>query len=213
MKKIAIAGASLALAAMPVVGVFAANTTYPSITDKIQLSVEKTCQMEASDGLQTTVTSPAASGTIVELGSHTAPYRYAASTGTPMTITCNAIAGWHLTASATDLSSTTTASTIAFGDYQETTSVWSAGVALSGKNTDNAAIATGWAITGDNAFKPTTGGATVVNDVEDSNNKAKPVSGLVITPSYKAYTQSDQAEATYAGTITFTFVDDTPVNP
>ena len=212
MKKIAIAGASVALAAMPVVGVFAESAQYTSITDKITLTVEKTCQMEA-DPPATTGTNPNVYGTNVTLGSHTAPYAYAAAAGTAMTITCNAIAGWHLAADATALSSTTTASTISFGDYQTSTSIWSAGVALSGNNTENAAITTGWAITGDNAFKPGTGGSTVVSDVEDSNNKAKPVSGLTITPSYKAYTQSDQAEATYSGTITYTFVDDTPVNP
>ena len=46
MKKLAIAGASLALAAMPVVGVFAADTT--TVTDNLNVTIADTCTVSTS---------------------------------------------------------------------------------------------------------------------------------------------------------------------
>ena len=202
MKKsiIAAGAASVALAAMPIVGTFAA--TVASVQDKVTLTVDSACSMDA--------TVDAAGFNTYSLGTHTPAYEFPAVDGTPMTITCNNINGWNITASATDMSdaaaTTTTSQTIAFGAYPSAAdisagtaaSTWSAKVALSGNNVANAQITTGWADYTNPAATP------VVAHVSDTTG-AKAVSGLIVTPSYKAYVAADQASATYAGTITYTF--------
>ena len=189
MKKLAIAGASLALAAMPVVGVFADQQA--SVTDTINLTVSSTCKMEAS----------AATGSY-NLGTSTVAHEYAAVTGTPMTITCNDQAGWSITATATALSASGTDQTIPFGAYATTgESVWSASIATSGNDTANANIATGW----DDYTATAASGATIIS-ADGATGAKKGVSGLVVTPSYKAFGAAHQAAGTYSGTIQYTFV-------
>ena len=123
-----------------------------------------------------------------------------------MTITCNAIKGWTLKATATVLSDAsdpaTTSQTIPFGAYATTSSVWSAKVTLGGNNTSNASVTSGW---GD--YTATTASSTtIVSSVSDTTG-AKAVSGLTVTPTYKAYAAADQAAATYSGTMTYTFAE------
>lgn len=191
-KTIIAAGASAVLAAMPVVGTFAASVA--SVQDKVDLTVQSTCTMDA--------TVAEAGFNLVHLGSQAAGNAYGEQNGTPMTITCNEPSGWNITASATAMSDTAspavTSQTIPFGAYAETSSIWSAKVTLSGNNTDNASVTAGW---GDYTNPTAT---PVVAHVADTTG-AKAVSGLVVTPSYKAYAAADQAAATYAGTITYTF--------
>ena len=50
MKKIAIAASSVALAAMPVVGVFALNTDDTQVVDTIQVTVQASCTFRAEGG-------------------------------------------------------------------------------------------------------------------------------------------------------------------
>lgn len=201
MKKALIAGAaSTVLAAMSVVSTFAAEVS--SVVDDVQLTVSKTCKMEATDS--NTQASP------INLGSLAAGNAYEAKTGTAMTITCNANAGWNLKAKATALSTNNgsgkTDYTIPFGAYTEgsqATSVWSAQIALTGNNTGNATIQNGFGAYNTVSFTDEATEATIVAQ----NVTDKSVSGLVITPSYIAYTAADQAEGTYYGTITYTFTD------
>ena len=208
MKKLAIAGASLALAAMPVVGVFAANTTYTSIADKIQLTINKTCQMEASDALSVQIETGSIKGTAVTLGGSpaVAGTQFTEVNGTPMTITCNAQAGWTLSADPTALSASGTDQTIPFGAYpasitaHSTPSVWSAKITLGGNDTANAVIASGWDTYGGS------GSGTILSAGGESGAK-KAVSGLTVTPSYKGYAAESQAAGSYSGTITYTFAD------
>jgi len=210
MKKIAIVASSVALSAMPVVGVFAANTTYTSIADKIQLTVNKTCQMEASDALEVQITTGSIKGTAVTLGGSpaVAGTEFTEVNGTPMTITCNAQAGWTLSAVATSLSASGTSQTIPFGAYpasitpNTTPSVWSAKVALSGNDTANATITDGWSNYGGTAATST----TILQAAGETGAKAA-VNGLVVTPSYKGYAANNQAAGSYSGTITYTFAD------
>ena len=83
MKKLAILGASAVLAAMPVVGVFAVDTT--TVTDNISISVPKTCTLGVAEGK--TVTGEISNGnTNLTLG------------GSELSITCNDGTGWNLTA-------------------------------------------------------------------------------------------------------------------
>lgn len=189
MKKAIIAGAASAvLAAMPVLGAFAAQQS--SVTDTITLTVSPTCKMEADAAANT-----------YDLGTSTVAHEYAAVTGTPMTITCNAQAGWTLTATANALTASGTDQTIPFGAYATTgESVWSASFALSGNDTDNASIATGF-----NDYTATSASNAVIVSANGEAGKKKAVSGLVITPSYKAYGAAHQAAGSYSGTIVYTF--------
>ena len=188
-KAIIAAGASAVLAAMPVVGVFAAQQA--NVTDTVNLTVTSTCKMEAD----------AATGSY-NLGSSTVAHEYAAVTGTPMTITCNDQAGWSITATANSLTATGTDQTIPFGAYATNgESVWSAAIAKSGNDTSNANIATGW-----DDFSAASASSTTIISADGETGTKKAVSGLIITPSYKAYGAAHQAAGTYSGTIQYTFV-------
>ena len=82
-KALAIATSSLVLAALPVVGVFAVDTT--TVTDNISITVPKTCTLGVAEGK--TVTGEISNGnTNLTLG------------GSELSITCNDGTGWNLTA-------------------------------------------------------------------------------------------------------------------
>ena len=190
MKKAIIAGASAAvLAAMPVLGVFADQQA--TVTDTVTLTVSKTCMMEAS-----------ASTATKDLGTSTVAHEYAAVTGTPMTITCNAQAGWNISATAEAMTASGTADTIPFGAYGTTSSVWSASIALSGNDTTHAQIANGWS-----DWTATTASSTPIVSATGSTGAKDSVSGLIVTPSYKAYGAANLAAGSYSGTIVYTFND------
>ena len=190
MKKALIAGAaSVALAAMPVVGVFAAEQS--TVTDTVKLTVTSTCKMEAAD-----------TGKEVNLGASVVAHEYAEAAGTPMTITCNDQQGWSITATAQSLSATGTDQTIPFGAYSAAgESVWSARIAKTGNDVNNANIATGW---DDNTA--TAASSTTIISADGAAGAKKGVSGLIVTPYYKAYGSAHQAAGTYSGTIAYTFV-------
>ncbi len=180
MKKLAIVGASAALAAMPVVGVFAATQT--SVVDTVQLTVTKTCAMDAAEAAKT-----------VNLGSAIAGSEYAEKAGSVLTVTCNGTAGWEITATATSLIGGADTTAIPFGAYPTTAeSKWSAKLTASGGT-----VATGW----DNYA-----GTQASNTVVLSGNQ---VNAITVTPAYKARTSATQANGSYEGTITYTFTDKT----
>ena len=225
MKKsiIAAGAASMALAAMPIVGAFAENVqVHNSITDKVLLEVTKSCEMYADEdatGWGTTIGTSV--GTTVDLGQISAGTAAAAKAGTEMTITCNSTAGWTLSAQAADMVTNVSGGpnyTIPFGQYAgstQATSVWSAQFALTGQGTGGtgdpvrAQLATG---AGAYATTPVTTAASNViaqNTSDSSVTPAKPygVSGLKVTPSYIAYAAADQEAGSYTGSITYTFAD------
>ena len=190
MKKALIAGAaSVALAAMPVVGVFAELSDQTSVEDTVQLTVQKTCKMQAEQ----------ASGTY-NLGTFTAGNGYTETTGTPMTLTCNAQAGWTLSAAVNAMTASGTDQTIPFGALGTTTSVWSAKIAVTGSDAGNAQVATGW-----DDYTATTGGTILSAKGEAGAKKA--VNAIVVTPSYDAYAAANQAAGSYSAKITYTFAD------
>ena len=180
MKKLAIAGASAVLAALPVVGVFAA--TQSTVTDTVKLTVTQTCQMEAD-----------AAAATYDLGSSTVAHAYSEVNGSLMTITCNSLKGWTLKATANALANTTTgytSVTIPFGAYGTTSSVWSAKVTASGGT-----VASGW----DDYTAATASDTTIVS--------GSSVSGITVQPAYKAYAAATQQTGTYQGTIVYTFAE------
>jgi len=179
MKKGLIAGAAAtaALAAMPMAGVFAAN-----VTDTVELTVNTACTMTAGGS----------TGTSVDLGDTAPGAALTEQNGTVMTVTCNNADGWTLSAAVESLSFSGASRPIPFGAYGTSSSVWSAKVALG--TAGAATIATGWDNYGASA------GGVIVTGAAGSG-----VSGLTITPSYKAYVDAAQPAGTYSGTIAYTF--------
>ena len=92
MKKLAIIGASAALAALPAVGVFAADTT--EVTDTINVTISESCTLGIENGV--TKSETLASGGVTDIE------RAAFS------ISCNDAGGWHLSAQGDGTGSTKT---------------------------------------------------------------------------------------------------------
>ena len=197
MKKLAIAGASLALAAMPVVGVFAADQS--SFVDHLQVTVAGGCTIETSattgDGTYAdrsfSATIPA--GTVGYLNDESGTH-----SGATLTVSCNgadATKAWTVTvtppASGTLKGTTDNTKTIAPGE------------ATSGATS-------GWAI------KSNTGNGTyTVNTWE--NYKAAPTAAApflkgslaqgasgTFNPSYQVFVATGQAPEVYKGDVTYT---------
>lgn len=191
MKKTIIAGAaSVALAAMPVIGVFAAEdpiTTTGSMTDKITVKIDSSCSFTTTNDNATENTLGTTTLVNGQAGSEIA--------GTAMTISCNDNSGWHLNAIGagteghiTDLYSSANNASIATGAYSESgNSVWSFKVtgtnSVAGYNTDFVAVP--------GTETPVASGSS-------------PISGTVVTPTYKAYANATQAAGTYTGAVKYT---------
>ena len=201
MKKsiIAAGAASVALAAMPVVGVFAAQQS--SIIDTVQLTVNESCKMEADSGSKT-----------VNLGSINNSAASNEGTGSVMTVTCNTAAGWSLQATATALSASAGGYSIPHGTYtsgSQTTSVWSAKFALTG---DDAGVDL---TSGADEFStnPINAANFVIVASKDGVGTGagdQTTSGVTITPKYIAYADANQGAGSYQGTITYAFVGTAP---
>lgn len=100
MKKLAIAGASLALAAMPAVGVFAADTDDLVITDTLQITVDATCTFSATTGGASTGTFDTTYADTV-LNGQIADFKVSGSAKSDhiFGVVCNNDDGWQVTAS------------------------------------------------------------------------------------------------------------------
>lgn len=194
MKKKLIAGASaVALAAMPVVGVFAVDAT---VTDYVQLNVSGSCTMSAtpiSDGGEGE-SEPNELQDYIPLGTISAGGATSPVNGTPMTISCNTADGINLTAVPTSLSDSGKPA-INFGAFAASTSVWSAKVGVTGADSGNVTISNGW-----DDFTAKTAGTIITSTAE------RAVYNLVVTPQYKASAANNQPAGTYNGSITYTFV-------
>ena len=213
MKKslIATGAASLALAAMPVVGVFAVPA---QVVDNLTVTIDPSCTFEATQGTSTIKPDTnnkiqrnfAGSGTlggVVYLGGAT----NAGADGTPITVaaTCN---------SSTGTGSSTPTWTINVVSDEALTGAGSN--AISGTTAGNEALesgaASGWSMRivapedgvtsgwktwhlmpGNTATNIVTGTASVSEDT-------------TFTPEYRVYIGTDQAADTYTGTVTYSIV-------
>ena len=194
MKKLAIAGASVVLAALPVVGVFAQDT---SVTDTIQITVSDACTItEGSttaglDNNDTTYADTVANGAETTFstthgGNHV------------FHVSCNAPNGWKLTVNPTDLaghiSSTNTATNNDVISFVAPTSY------------DNTSTAGQWTAT---ISVPQASGVSVTQPSATGNNIVISETGgqaanLEITSTYKAYVGTETAAGYYEGTIGYT---------
>ena len=197
MKKsiIAASAASLAVAALPVVGVFAATST--QFTDTLTVGVEGGCTMEDTSGSTGTYKNREFEGTITAGTSD----ELTAQTGTDLytggfTINCNTTTGnFKVTVGATN-----------DGDLKDGNNAISplAANATMGGNTSS------WAI------KSNAQGTTTANPYSDykgfvagdfitfAASSTESPAEITFNPSYKVYVAPGQTPGNYTGTVTYT---------
>ena len=197
MKKIVIAGASLALAAMPVVGAFAA--TSQSIVDQVQITIQSACSMRTGGSAQSPTVAGAslsksvAGGTLVgDTGS--------TWDGTPstFTVTCNDTGGWKITAMGVASSAAdATAQTVMKASNASSTDI-ATGLATSGTTSNWAFKVTGDTATGYTDFSAVPGSAVTVATSSD------PVFESTVTANYRVWVSTIQEADTYTGYVRYT---------
>ncbi|MBR3323915.1 hypothetical protein IKG24_00020 [Candidatus Saccharibacteria bacterium] len=181
MKKslIAAGAASVALAAMPIVGAFAAD--FGSVSDTVNVTISDGC----------TVTNSTTNRT-VSVPSMTAGSAAQTADGAAISIVCNAT-GW--TVSAAGATEGTNKNSLYSGTYEIPTgntfsgsnSAWGLKVTASG-----ATVATGY---NDYTNVPGAAGATVATGSATSGS---------VTPSYKVFAAANQEAGAYSGKVVYT---------
>lgn len=179
MKKLAIVASSVALAAMPVVGVFATDANQQA-TDTIQITVDATCTFTAGSGTATYT----ASGTN---GSGQVSPSLSSSNVHNFTVFCNNNAGYAVTAVATALSQNGVTD-----DFDYVATLPSSGV-------DGAWHAQ---IAGTGLKNQLPDGGTSTTIIE--RTEASGASGESFTSTYTAWIGTETPAGTYEGTIGYT---------
>lgn len=182
MKKIAIAGASVALAALPVVSVFADTT---SVTDTVKVTVDASCTLGVEAGA-TPATETLANGANKQ-----------DIVGSKFKISCNDDGGWTLKAvGASEGDSVTSMQGSVSGTSIPT------GTDFTGATVSNWGFkATGTKVTeGYDEFKAIPGTATAIAESDDPTS----TEGVDIT--YAVGISPTQASGTYTGKVTYTLV-------
>ena len=188
MKKIAIAGASVALAAMPIVGVFAAATDVTNVTDTLTVTIDSTCSFNA----QQSTTAPNATNTYSKTMLANA---FDDSFGTTtLTVICNNAKGYSVGSVMNNLqgpaqSGGSTYETITYS----TTDLTAAGQGKYSAGYSNV-VGNNTAVTGQ---VPQSG--TLM-----TSNTMTPAAGDTSTIIYKVSTTSNQAAGSYTGTAVYT---------
>ena len=226
MKKSLIAGAgvaALSMAALPFAGVFAEATHF---TDQVQVTVEKGCSFEVTDGSSTpaviALTDPrvfsdtATLGEVVTLGGSN---NLGASSVQNIAVSCSADAAtdesWSITAkgghyvdsnftASTSMAATNggTAITTDSAHTAETTgatSYWSFRIDTTASSSYKATD-TWYAI-------PAAGAGTGGADVVVASATADKDANVAFTPSYRVYVGTAQEADTYTGYVTYTIAD------
>ena len=196
MKKLAIASASVALAAMPVVGTFAATST--QFQDTLTVGVEGGCTIEES-----------ATGTTAGTYKDRA-FEATIPVGTEKELTVKADSpysgGFSVSCNTTTGSWTVSVAATNDGDLKD------------GDNAISplAADATMGGATSSWAIKSNASGTTTSNDYSNYKGfvagnfiKANASETVSFNPSYKAYVATGQKPGNYAGTVTYTVAIDT----
>ena len=180
MKKLAILGASAALAALPAVGVFAATGTV--VTDTVQVTIDSACTIESTNASNTYSATMTNGQLKSDFGS------------TMMTINCNDAAGWHVTAigDGADATDKTAMNANASGTDIAT------GTATSGATSNWAMKVEGTGATGFTTFAAVPSSATNVA----TGNGA--VSGGTLTTTYQVFISATQQADTYTGVVKYT---------
>ena len=180
MKKLAIAGASVALAAMPVVSTFAATGT--TVTDTVQVTIDPAC----------TITSTQAANTYSE--TMTNGQLKSDFGSTTMSISCNDATGWHVTAVGSGADATDKTAMNATGSGKDIAT----GTATSGATSNWAMKVTGGTATGFTTFSAVPSSATDVAKSTVSTNQSE------IVTTYQVFISATQEADTYTGQVTYT---------
>ncbi len=203
MKKLAIAGASAVLAALPVVGVFAATSS--SFTDTLTVTVPGGCTLEDNSAqnpgtyADRSFSASVPAGTVGYLNDD----GEGTQTGTTMKIQCNQSTGtWTVTAVASTGalagSGTAAGETIAPGAGTITsgnTSGWSIQSNASGATTNPYASYKAYEVDSGETYSTfLTGSASATN--------------VTFNPSYRVYVSPSQKPGNYEGTVTYTVAMD-----
>ena len=188
MKKslIATGAASLALAAMPMAGVFAADT---EVTDTIQITVNSACTI-GLDTKDTTYAATVANGAETTFSTtHTGTHAFHVS--------CNAAGGWSFSATPTNLAGYT-ASNKSTSNNDSINFVATGSYVSTGAAGDWTATIT--APAGITVTQPATAGQsnTIINETGHQ------AANVEITAAYKAYVGTETAAGYYEGTIAYT---------
>ena len=180
MKKIAIAGASVALAALPMAGVFAATGT--QVTDTVEVTINSACTITSTNAANTYSATMTNGQLKSDFGS------------TEMTVNCNDAAGWHITAvgSGADASDKTAMNATGSGTDIAT------GVATSGAASNWAMKVTGTGATGFTSF------AAVPSSATNVATGSGAVSSGTLTTTYQVFISATQQADTYTGQVTYT---------
>ena len=216
MKKIAIAGASVALAAMPILGVFA--TTENTVTDTLRITVENACAITATMNSTTGWTNQTDSSDKTTDDLQNYNFQYAANitnganaeiVGTTMKVTCNDHGGWYINAagknSSTVLDAQGTGTDIATAAESGTnystgaTSAWGFKMSTTQTSGDFAptivdSYGVGYVAVPSSATKVVTGPTT------------DQTTGSTVTSNYKVYISPTQEADTYVGGVTYTLI-------
>ncbi len=180
MKKIAIAGTSVALAALPMAGVFAATGT--TVTDTVQVTINSSCLITTTNAANTYSATMTNGQLKSDFGS------------TSMSIACNDAGGWHVTAVGTGADATVKTAMNATGSGTDIAT----GTATSGATSNWAMKVTGTGATGFTSF------AAVPSSATDVATQSGAVSGATLTTTYQVFISATQQADTYTGQVTYT---------
>lgn len=192
MKKLAIAGASLALAAMPVVSSFAA------VTDTVKLTIQTSCSVGGAAGSTST-----AGKTIEEnnaVNNHLYTYDADGSAGGTLKVTCNNATGYQVKAVGAGAGSPVTSMA---ADGSGTPIV--TGTATSGSTSNWAFKVAG--TTGITVPTTYASFAAVPATATTVANGAGAVSEGTIYTGYQVWVSATQQADTYTGRVTYTVVE------
>lgn len=203
MKKLAIAASSVALAAMPVVGVFAVAGD-GTVVDNLSVTVQPSCSI-SGDGTESG-TAPALTYTkSVNFGNITNGTSDTAD-GSTMTVFCNDGSGWYVNAVGGNVTGTGQTAVSNLNGALNTSTPIAAGTATTG-------TASSWAmkitkISGDVESDMTTFAAapTSATKVAHSAKETSTTTSDQIKAEYQVYIGTAQEADTYTGSVTYTLV-------
>ena len=225
MKKIAIAASSVALAAMPVVGVFAATTDVRQSTDTLNVTVNDTCNITST---YATTGADGSWGTEQDDTAHVDPvYQTKKNTWTvsmdnsasktspahTIAIFCNNTKGWDLNAqNAANLSTGTGGDTIAYNtSAAANTEGYYVSVAASSSTDSQASISTDNVHNG--KFDGSSNSAVSIYSkapvTTGDNQHTGSTSTASIDVAYTVGTDATTEAGTYTGTVVYTLVPKT----
>lgn len=194
MKKsiIAAGAASVALAAMPIVGVFADSTGY--VVDNITATITDGCTISRASVPTGGEVANFARGVAFSVVAGTSVTDQASPT---VTLTCSA-SGWNVTAKGTGANGATLL-------YKDTTDSIQAGTETSGDTSK-------WAYKVDGVIDPADTATAIVgnyaaitaSDVAVITAAQATANTATFTPSYQVFAQADQAAGAYVGQVTYT---------